>query len=68
MVGATAIAGLRYGVFAGWVNVFGAMFFCLLLLGLIPASPAGLMGLASTLWVMVLALVLAFTHRPRSVT
>jgi hypothetical protein len=67
MVGATVIAGLRYGVFARWVNVFGAIFFCLLLLGLVPASPAGLMGLASTLWVMILGLVLAFTPRRHSV-
>ena len=36
----------------------------LLLLGLIPASPAGLMGLAVNLWVLVVALRLAFANPP----
>ena len=62
MVGATTLAGMRYGVFGARVNAFGAVFFWLLLLGLVPASPAGLMGLVSTLWVLVLALVLAFAN------
>lgn len=62
MVGASTLAGMRYGVFGPKVNTFGAVFVGLLLLGLLPASPAGLMGVMATLWVLVLALVLAFTN------
>jgi hypothetical protein len=60
MVGATTLAGVRYGVFGSGINVFGGVFTFLLLLGLIPASPAGLMGLAVNVWVLVVALRLAF--------
>jgi hypothetical protein len=60
MVGATTLAGVRYGVFESGVNIFGGIFTVLLLLGLIPASPAGLMGLAVSVWVLVVALKLAF--------
>ena len=64
MVGATTLAGMRYGVFGSGINTFGAIFTLLLLLGLIPASPAGLMGLAVNLWVLVVALRLAFANPP----
>ena len=60
MVGATTLAGVRYGVFGSGINTFGGIFSFLLLLGLIPASPAGLMGVSVGLWVLVVALNLAF--------
>lgn len=62
MVGATTFAGARYGLFGSKVNVFGGIFALLLALGLLPASPAGLMGLAATVWVFVIALHLAFVN------
>lgn len=64
MVGATTLAGVRYGVFGSGINIFGGFFTFLLLLGLIPASPAGLMGLAVSVWVLVVALKLAFGDPP----
>lgn len=62
LVGATTLAGTRHGVFGSGINVFGGIFTVLLMLGLIPASPAGLMGLAVTVWVFVVALHLAFAN------
>jgi len=64
MVGATTLVGVRYGVFRSGINIFGGIFTSLLLLGLIPASPAGLMGLAVSVWVLVVALNLAFGTPP----
>ncbi len=64
MVGATTLAGVRYGVFGSGINIFGGIFTFLLLLGLLPASPAGLMGLAVSVWVLVVALKLAFGDPP----
>ena len=58
MVGATTLAGVRYGVFGSGINIFGGIFTFLLLLGLMPASPAGLRGLAVSVWVLVVALKL----------
>jgi hypothetical protein len=60
MVAATTLAGVRYGVFGSGTNIFGGFFIFFLLLGLMPASPAGLMGLAVGVWVLVVALKLAF--------
>lgn len=67
MVGAAALAGTRYGLLPKPINVFSGVFALLLVLGLLPASPAGLMGLAVTVWVFVVALYLAFAH-PRADT
>jgi hypothetical protein len=64
MVGATMLAGMRHGVFGSGMNLFSGMFTILLLVGLIPASPAGLMGLVVNLWVLVVALTLAFGNPP----
>lgn len=67
MVGAAALAGTRYGLVPKPINVLSGVFALLLALGLLPASPAGLMGLAVTVWVFVVALHLAFAH-PRADT
>jgi hypothetical protein len=61
MVGATTLAGVQYEVFGFRMNLFGVLFTFLLALGMFPASPAGVMGLAVTVWVLVAALTLAFT-------
>lgn len=60
MVGATTIAGTRYGLFRPGMNVISGVFAVLMVLGLFPSSPAGMMGLAVTVWVFVVALYLAF--------
>jgi len=62
MVGATTLAGVRYGVFGSKINTFGGFFTFMLAFGMLPASPAGLMGLAVTLWVLVVGLTLAFAN------
>ena len=64
MVGAATVAGFRYGVFGGKFNWFGLAFTVLLVFGLVPFSPAGLMGLLATVWVLVAGLVLAFGRPP----
>lgn len=65
MVGATTLAGYRHGVFGRLFNGVGLVFTVLLVLGLFPASPAGLMGMLATLWVLIAACVLAFGTVPR---
>jgi hypothetical protein len=66
MVGATTVAGYRHGVFGRLFNAGGLVFTALLILGLFPASPAGLMGMLATLWVVVAAFVVAFGTTPLS--
>jgi hypothetical protein len=64
VVGASRLAGVRYGVFGTGFNAFGAIFAASLLLGVLPSSPAGAMGVLSLLWVLVAALLLALRTRP----
>jgi hypothetical protein len=66
MVGAVTVAGYRHHVFGRWFNGVGLIFTVLLTLGLVPASPAGLMGLMASLWVLCAALVIAFSAPPES--
>ena len=65
MVGATTVAGYRHGVFGRLFNAVGLVFTVLLVFGLFPASPAGLMGMLATLWVLIAAFVIAFSALPR---
>ena len=64
MVAAATVAGVQHHVFGSRFNIFGAGFSALLVLGLFPASPAGLMGMVATVWVLVASLVLAFGKDP----
>jgi hypothetical protein len=64
MIGAATAAGIRHRVFGRWFNAVGVVFTLLLLIGLLPASPAGLMGMLSTLWVFCASLVIAFAAPP----
>jgi hypothetical protein len=64
LVGAVTLAGLRHRVFGRWFNLVGVVFAALLVVGLVPASPAGLMGMLATLWVFGAGLVLAFSAPP----
>lgn len=64
MVGATTVAGYRHGVFGRLFNAVGLVFVVLLVFGLFPASPAGLMGMLATLWVLIAAIVIAFSAPP----
>lgn len=66
MVGATTLAGYRHQLFGRWFNAVGLVFAGLLVLGLVPASPAGLMGMLATLWVLCASLVIAFSAGPKS--
>lgn len=66
MVGATTLAGYRHRVFGRPFNAVGLAFTVLLVLGMYPASPAGLMGMLATLWVLIAAFVIAFSPMPRS--
>ena len=59
MVGATTLAGVRYGVFGSGSHLRRNLHLPSAS-GPIPASPAGLMGLAVNVWVLVVALKLAF--------
>lgn len=65
MVGATTLAGYRHGVFGRLFNAVGLVFTVLLVFGLFPASPAGLMGMLATLWVLIASFVIAFDTKPR---
>jgi hypothetical protein len=60
MVAAATVAGIQYHVFGSRFNAFGVRFTALLVLGLFPGSPAGLMGMVVTVWVLVASLILAF--------
>jgi hypothetical protein len=64
MVAATTLAGIRHHAFGRVFNAFGLAFTALLLFGLLPFAPAGLMGMLATLWVLVAACVLAFSESP----
>jgi hypothetical protein len=64
MVGAATVTGYRYRVFDRWFNAVGLVFTVLLVFGLFPASPAGLMGMLATLWVFCAAPVIAFSAPP----
>lgn len=64
MVAATTVAGVRYGVFGSRFNTLGVVFTVLLVLGLFPFAPAGLMGLLATVWVLAAGLLLAFGQAP----
>jgi hypothetical protein len=64
MVGAATVAGFRHHAFGRWFNAFGLVFTVLLVLGLFPTSPAGLMGLLATMWVACASLVIAFSSPP----
>ena len=66
LVGAVTVAGFRHRVFGRWFNLVGLVFTALLVLGLLPASPAGLMGMLATLWVLGAALVLVFSAPPEA--
>ena len=66
MVGAATVAGYRHRVFGRWFNAVGLVFSVLLVFGLFPASPAGLMGMLATLWVLCASLVIAFSAPPTS--
>jgi hypothetical protein len=66
MVGATTVAGYRYHLFGRWFNAIGLVFAVLLVFGLFPASPAGLMGMLATLWVLCASLVIALSAAPNS--
>jgi hypothetical protein len=64
MVAAATLAGIRFHVFSGRFNTFGVAFTVVLAFGLFPFSPAGLMGMLGTVWVLVASFVLAFGSRP----
>ena len=66
MVGAATVAGYRHRVFSRPFTIFGLVFTVLLAFGLLPASPAGLMGMVATLWVACAAPVIAFSTSPAS--
>lgn len=66
LVGAATVAGYRHHVFGRRFNMVGLAFTVLLVFGLFPASPAGLMGMVATLWVLCASLVIAFSASPTS--
>lgn len=66
LVGAVTVAGYRHHLFGRWFNMVGLVFSALLVFGLFPASPAGLMGMLATLWVLCASLVIAFSALPKS--
>jgi len=64
MVAAATVTGFRHHVFGTWFNAFGLGITALLTLALFPSSPAGLIGMLATVWVLVASLVLAFGKHP----
>lgn len=65
MVAAATVTGFRHHVFGAWFNCFGLGITAILALALLPSSPAGLMGMLATVWVLVASLVLAFGKGPK---
>jgi hypothetical protein len=59
VVGAATLAGYRHQVFGRRFTTVGLLFTVLLIFGLFPASPAGVMGMLATLWVFLASLVIA---------
>ena len=59
-VAAATLAGFRYGVFDRAFCWFSLVFTVLLTAALVPVGPAGLMGVAGGLWIVVASLVLTF--------
>jgi hypothetical protein len=64
MVAAVTVAGFRHHVFGPRFNAVGAGFTLLLVIGLFPGGPAGLMGILATGWVFIASLLLAFGRVP----
>jgi hypothetical protein len=66
MAAAVTIAGFRHRVFGTRFTVFGLIFTAVLVLGMFPSSPAGLLGMLATVWVSIAGLVLAFGEAPET--
>lgn len=60
MVAAATVGGFRFGVFPTWFNIFGLAFTALLVVGMLPVGPAGLIGSSGTVWTLLAGLVMAF--------
>lgn len=56
---AVAVAGLRHHIFPPWFSWLSLAFAVVLLVGLLPVGPAGLLGVTGGLWVVVASLLLA---------
>lgn len=63
VVGAAAVAGFRHGAFPRWFNRVSSVFAVLLVLALLPVGPAGLIGAAGGLWVIIASVVMATQGR-----
>ena len=68
LIGASTLAGFRYGAFGKAFNIFSLVFTLVLLLGVFPSSPAGLSGLLAMFWLVVAGLLLAFRRGPEDRT
>jgi hypothetical protein len=57
-VAAATVAGLRHGVFPRWFSWLSLVFTAVLVIGLLPVGPAGLLGATGALWTLITSLLL----------